>query len=486
MTTTTFHTRTVRNSWLLLLLLVTAEFVTILDFSIATVALPAIDADLAFSDAALPWVINAYGVAIAGLLLLGGRMADVLGRRSVFAAGMALFTGASLAGGFAESPALLIAMRALQGVGAALVTPAALSIITTSFDEESERNKALGIWGAVGAAALAAGLILGAVITEAVGWRWILWVNVPIGVAALLLASKVIPAGLQRTRESLDLPGAATAVVGLVALIYGVSRTEEHGLESVATIVLILLGLMLLAAFPLMERLVRAPLAPPAVLANRSVSSANLVSLAANGAFAGAFVLVSLHLQLVLELGTLATGLALVPMALSVVVGAGLLSGALVARIGPRATIVGGMATAAIGLAGLGLSLDDGVSWALVLPGSIVAGLGYGAAFPAWTIVGVEQVAAERQGVASGLLATTQEVGASIGFAVMVAVAAAVTGDAAGASETADGYRWAIAVASAFAVIGAAFASLTPGRAGDRSGEDSRSASTTARAPQPA
>jgi len=450
------------RAWLLLALLCTAEFVTILDFSIATVALPAIDADLALSESALPWVINAYGVAIAGCLLLGGRMADVLGRRAVFAAGMALFTGASLVGGFAETPALLIAMRAVQGVGAALVTPAALSIITTSFEDPQARNRALGVWGSVGASALAAGLILGAVITDAVGWRWILWVNVPVGVVALLLTPGVLPRSRRNRGEALDLPGAAVAITGLVALVYGVGRVEESGLSSILTLALIVGGLALLGAFLLVERVVRSPLAPPGLLADRSVTSANLVSLAANGAFAGAFVVVSLHLQLVMGLGTLATGLVIVPMALSVAAGAGTASPRLVARFGARATIVGGMSLAAVGLAGLGLALDDTASWALVLPGSIAAGLGYGTAFPAWTIVGVERVPDERQGVASGLLVTTQEVGSAVGFAVMVAVAASVASGAPAGEAAAGGYRWAILAAALIALGGALVARLTP------------------------
>ena len=449
-------------AWLLLALLCTAEFVTILDFSIATVALPAIDHDLALSDSALPWVINAYGVAIAGLLLLGGRMADVLGRRAVFASGMALFTAASLIGGFAESPGLLIAMRAVQGIGAALVTPAALSIITTSFEDPLQRNRALGVWGAVGASALAAGLILGAIITDTIGWRWILWVNVPVGVLALLLTPTVLPKGRRDAAEALDLPGAAFAVAGLVAVVYGVGRAEEGGFDSALTLALIAGGLALLGAFLLVERIVRSPLAPPALLANRSVAAANLVSLAANGAFAGAFVLLSLHLQLVLGLGALATGLALVPMAFSVAVGAGSLSSRLVSRFGARAVISGGMVTAAAGLAGLGLALGEAHPWALVLPGSIAAGLGYGIAFPAWTIVGVERVPPARQGVASGLLVTTQEVGAAVGFALMIAIASTET-------ALADGYRLAILSAAVIAAGGALVSALTPGaRAGGR------------------
>ena len=452
----------VTQAWLLLALLCTAEFVTILDFSIATVALPAIDSDLALSETALPWVINAYGVAIAGLILLGGRMADVLGRRAIFAVGMALFTAASLVGGFAESPALLIAMRAVQGIGAALVTPAALSIITTSFEDEQARNRALGVWGSVGASALAAGLILGAVITDAVGWRWILWVNVPVGVVALMLTPGVLPKSRRDRGEALDLPGATVAVTGLVALVYGVGRVEEGGLGSVLTVGLIGGGIALLGAFLLVERVVRSPLAPPGLLAERSVASANLVSLAANGAFAGAFVLVSLHLQLALDLGTLATGLVIVPMALSVAVGAGAASPRLVSRFGARTTIAGGMTTAAVGLAGVGLALDDTLSWALVLPGSIAAGLGYGTAFPAWTIVGVERVPDERQGVASGLLVTTQEVSAVTGFAIMVAIAAYAAGGAVTPDALAEGYRWAILAAALIAAGGGVVAGLMP------------------------
>lgn len=457
-----------RSAWLLLVLLCAAQFVTILDFSIATVALPAIDKDLGLSDSALPWVLNAYGVAIAGLLLLGGRMADVLGRRAIFAVGMALFTAASLVGGFAETPALLIAMRALQGVGAALVTPAALSIITTTFEDDKLRNRALGVWGAIGASALAAGLILGAIITEAIGWRWILWVNVPIGVLALMLTPGVLPKSRKVIGRSLDLPGALVVVTGLVVLVYGVGRVEETGVGSALTLALLGGGLALLVAFPVVERLVASPLAPPALLGDRSVSSANLVSLAANGSFAGAFVLVSLHLQTVLEIGALATGFVLIPMAVSVAVGAGILSARLLARIGPRTLIAAGMALSALGLAGLALAIADGASWALVLPGSVVAGLGYGTAFPAWTVVGIEQVHDDRQGVAAGLLVTTQELGASVGFAVMVAIAAAVAGDSTAVAATADGYRWAIMAAAGMAAVAAALAALTPRISSDR------------------
>jgi MFS family permease len=207
---------------------------------------------------------------------------------------------------------------------------------------------------------------------------------------------------------------------------------------------------------------VRSPLAPPALIANRSVSSANLVSLAANGAFAGAFVLVSLHLQLVLDLGAFATGLVLVPMALAVAVGAGSLSSRLVARLGARAVIAAGMATAAAGLAGLGLALDESLAWALVLPGSVAAGLGYGIAFPAWTVVGVEPVPDERQGVASGLLVTTQEVGAAVGFAVMVAIPSALAGGAASSDAIAAGHRWAMLAAAVIATAGAVLAALVP------------------------
>ena len=451
-----------RGAWLLLTLLCAAEFVTILDFSIATVALPAIDEDLGLSISALPWVLNAYGVAIAGLLLLGGRMADVLGRRAVFAAGMALFTIASLIGGFAESPALLIAMRAVQGIGAALVTPAALSIITTYFEDDDVRNRALGVWGAIGASALAAGLILGAIITESIGWRWILWVNVPIGVLALVLTPGTLPRNHRMVGQSLDLPGATVAVSGLVAFVYGVGRIEQTGIGSPTTSALIIGGLALLVAFPFVERVVSSPLAPPALLANRSVASANLVSLAANGSFAGAFVLVSLHLQLVLDIGALATGFVLVPMAVSVAFGAAVLSARLVGRFGPRALIAGGMTVCAVGLAGLALAVHEGFSWALVLPGSVAAGLGYGTAFPAWTIVGIEHVEDDRQGVASGLLVTTQEVGASLGFAVMVAIVASFVGDSTSVSAAADGYRWAIVAAAGLAALGAALAAATP------------------------
>jgi MFS family permease len=289
---------------------------------------------------------------------------------------------------------------------------------------------------------------------------------VPIGVVAIGLTWLVLPRIVVPDRERLDLAGATLAITGLVAFVYGVGRVEESGLGSSLTIGLLAGGLALMAAFALVERKVAAPLAPPRLLRNRSVASANLVSLMANAGFAAAFVVLSLHVQLVLDVGTLATGLVLVPMAASVAVVAGALSPRLLPLVGARRLVVGGMSLSALGLVALGLSIDDGLSWAAVLPGSVAAGTGYGLAFPAWTVVGVERVEDERQGFASGLLTTTQEVGASVGFAIVVTVAAAIAGDGAAvtADSTADGYRWGVIVAGAMSAAGALFALLTPGR----------------------
>jgi MFS family permease len=263
-------------------------------------------------------------------------------------------------------------------------------------------------------------------------------------------------------------PGrAAVGVVVLpIAALAAAAIPGPPRAKALAGAVLLAGGLALMAAFALVERKVAAPLAPPRLLRNRSVASANLVSLMANAGFAAAFVVLSLHVQLVLDVGTLATGLVLVPMAASVAVVAGAVSPRLLPLVGARRLVVGGMSLAAIGLVGLGLSIDDGLSWAAVLPGSVAAGTGYGLAFPAWTVVGVERVEAERQGFASGLLTTTQEVGASVGFAIVVMVAAAVAGDGAAvtADSTADGYRWGVVVAGAMIAVGALFALLTPRR----------------------
>lgn len=447
---------------LLLALLCTAQFVTLLDFSIVTVALPEIALDLEISPTLLPWVLNAYGLAIAALLVFGGRLADLLGRREIFFAGMAIFGLTSLLGGFAQDPTFLISMRALQGVGAALVTPAALSIVTTVYTDPRERGRALGIWGAVLASGLTAGLVFGAVITETLGWRWVLWVTVPVAVLALVLTPILLPTSPRSRSGRLDLPGATLAVAGLAALVLGIGQVETAGL-SARSLLPMLASAALLVGYVWWERRAAQPLTPPSLLGRRSVVTANLVSVAGNAAMAPAWVLLSLHLQLVHGLGALVAGMLLVPAAAAIAAGSGTLAPRLLRSLSRRALIVGGMALCTAGMLALALSLDDAVAWGWTLPGGILAGLGYGLSFTAWALVGVDDIPERHQGIASGLLVTSQEVGAAIGIALAVAFAAYAGAQADGSpDQLAHGYRIAVFSLVVVAAIGALLGRLLP------------------------
>jgi EmrB/QacA subfamily drug resistance transporter len=451
-----------RSRSLLLAVLCTAQFVTLLDFSIVTVALPEIALDLNIDSTLLPWVLNAYGLAIAALLVFGGRLADLFGRREIFFAGMAIFGLTSLLAGFAQDPAFLVAMRALQGVGAALVTPAALSIVTTVYTDPRERGRALGIWGAVLATGLTAGLVFGAVITQALGWRWVLWVTVPVAFAALVLTPILLPTSLRRQSGRLDLPGAALAVTGLAALVLGIGQIETVGL-SVRSLLPVLASAVLLVGYVVWERRAAQPLTPLSVLGSRSVVSANLVSVAGNAAMAPAWVLLSLYLQLVHEVSVLVAGMLLVPAAVAIAGGSGVLAPRLLRLLSRRALVVAGMAICAVGMLALALSLDDTIPWAWTLPGGILAGLGYGLAFTPWALVGVDRIPERHQGIASGLLVTSQEVGAAIGIALAVAFAAyAGAEDMGSPSDLAHGYRIAMFALVVLAAIGAILGRLVP------------------------
>lgn len=447
---------------LLLAVLCTAQFVTLLDFSIVTVALPEIALDLDIGSTLLPWVLNAYGLAIAALLVFGGRLADLFGRREIFFTGMALFGLTSLLAGFAQDPAFLVGMRALQGVGAALVTPAALSIVTTVYTDPRERSRALGIWGAVLASGLTAGLVFGAVITEALGWRWVLWVTVPVTVTALVLTPFLLPMSRRPESGKLDLPGAGLAVTGLAALVLGIGQLEAAGL-SASSLLPILASGVLLVGYVRWERRAAQPLTPLSLLGSRAVVSANLVSVAGNAAMAPAWVLLSLHMQLVHGLGALVAGMLLVPAALAIAGGSGMLAQRLLRRLSPRTLIIAGMAVCAVGMLALALSLDDAIPWGWTLPGGIIAGLGYGLSFTAWALVGVDRIPEHHQGIASGLLVTSQEVGAAIGIALAVAFAAyAGAEDMDSPDQLAHGYRIAVVCLVVVAAIGAILGRLAP------------------------
>lgn len=449
---------------LCLILLCTTQFVALLDFSITMIPLPQIQHSLGFTPGGLQWVINAYGVAIAGFLLLGGRAADMFGRRRVFLAGLALFTAASLLGGFSHSPAMLVATRALQGFGAAMFSPAAFSLLLAVFPEPAQRNRALGAWTAVAASGFVAGLILGGFITDLLGWRWVLWINVPLGLLVLAL-SPALPAGkpdAQTAAGTLDVWGALLVASGAATLVFAFANSEHVGLAHPITFALVALALVLLALFVWVEGRVATPLMPLGVFWRRSTGGANVVSLLANTALGPTFVVVALAMQEVLQFSATRTGLGLLPMAAAFTLASAWAGPALIARCGTKPVIVGGMLLFIGGLALLGTSLATLASWgASILPGTVLAGIGYGLAFPAWTVAGIDGVGQADHGLAGGMLTTTQEVGSAVGLAVGVAVSIAVL---AGGGTAAQGYSGAIIVSACMVIAGLACAvAILPG-----------------------
>lgn len=410
----------------MLALLVVAQFMVVLDIAIVNVALPSIGRALAFGPGDLAWVVTAYVLASGGLLLVGGRLADVVGRRTTFLMGLVGFAGASLACGLAGSPGGLIGARAVQGAGAALMTPSALAILTTTYEGE-QRARALAVWGAVAGAGIGVGAVLGGMLTSWLSWEWIFWVNVPVGLTAAALAPRVIPAtGADRpgaVRE-LDLPGAAASVAGLVALVYAISGAADHGWASARTLGIGAAGLVLLAAFAAIERRAPRPLLAPAVWRIPALAPGAVAMLGGTGLIAGTFFLVSVELQGALGWSALDTGLGLLPLVAAIAVGVHVTSHG-IGHAGSRALIAGGLAVAAVGAA-LCAMAPDGESAAYVadlLPGMLALGLGFGITLPAVQIAAMSGVGHHGAGAASGLMSTAHEVGAALGVAILSSAA---------------------------------------------------------------
>src|SRR3954464_10415934 len=328
------------NRWLILVIVCLAQFMVVLDATIVNIALPSIQHGLSFSDADLQWVINAYTLVFGGFLLLGGRAADLLGRKRLFVAGVALFSAASLFNGLAQSSSMLIAGRALQGLGGALVSPAALSLIMTNFPGTAERTKALGVWSGIAAGGGAFGLLLGGILTDALSWEWIFFVNVPVGLAALVAAARFVPESrVEGAHRSFDLAGAVTVTSGLIVLVYAIVKAQEFGWGSGRTLGLAAVAVALLGAFVAIERRSRAPLVRLSIFRVRSITAANVVMLlVASGMFA-MFYFASIYVQEVLGYSPLKAGFAFLPMTAAIVVGAGLAQ-SLVRRAGVRAVAI--------------------------------------------------------------------------------------------------------------------------------------------------
>ncbi len=435
-----------RRPWSVLILLGVAEFMVILDATVVNVALPSIGRALHFAAGGLPWVVTAYVLFSGGLVLLGGRAADVLGRRATFLAGLAVFTAASLASGLAPTAGALIAARAGQGLGAALLTPAALSIIVSVYTG-AQRAAALSAWGALGGGGAAAGVLAGGILTTWLGWRSVFLVNVPVGVAAGLLSLRLVPRSGARSaaRGQLDLPGALLVVAGLVTGVYALAGTPQHGWGSVRTLLLLAVSAGLLAAFAVVERAARRPLLPPPTWRSRSLVTGALVMFGATGILVGTFFLNSLYLQDVAGASALRTGLEFLPLVAVIGLGAHL-TPHLLARAGSRALATAGLLLMAGGALLLsGVSAHAGYLTGL-LPGLLVIGAGTGVVFPAAAVTAMSDVPADRAGLASGLMTAAHEIGAALGVAVFAAVATAAAG-----AGFAAGYRHGFTVVAAVA-----------------------------------
>jgi EmrB/QacA subfamily drug resistance transporter len=444
------------NKGLALALLASTQFVLILDAAIVGVALPSIGSDLDFAREDLSWVANAYTLMFGGFLLLGGRIADLVGRRRMFMAGLVLFTIASLLGGLAQSALWLVLARAAQGLGAALISPAALSLVMTLFTEGSERNKALGVWGAVAGSGGAAGVILGGVLTEWLGWEAVLYVNVPIGLAAAFLAPRLLPEGREAAgTRSFDVAGAVTVTAGLAMLVYALVDANDAGWGSAQTLGLAAAALILLAVFVSIELRTPRPLAPLAIFRNRALRGANIVSIAMTMAFFPMFFFLTFYAQYVLGYEPIEAGFAQLPIALSIIVFAGVAS-QVVTRAGYKTTILIGLLVAAAGLLWFAQVSAGGSFLADILGPSLVAGFGLAFAFVAATIAATSGVSGEQAGLASGLVNTSQQIGGALGLAVLVALSTART-DAVDASQPvalAEGYQAGFLGGAALALLG--------------------------------
>jgi EmrB/QacA subfamily drug resistance transporter len=447
-----------RRKWLALALLASAQFVVVLDASIVNVALPSIGRALHFTQDDLPWVVNAYVLTFGGFLLLGGRMADLLGRRRLFMIGLVLFALASLAGGLAQSESVLIAARAVQGLGAALLSPAALSILTTTFTEGAERNKALGVWGAVAGSGGAAGVLLGGMLTKWAGWEWVLWVNVPIGVAAAALAPSLIAESRSgAATRHFDALGALSVTAGLTALVYALVDANSAGWGSTQTLGLLAIAGVLLGVFAAIELRSRQPLVPFRIFRSRTLTGANVSGLLIGMSLFSMFFFVSLYMQQVLGYDALDAGLAYLPLALTIIISAGVAS-QLATRLGFKPVLVAGMLLIAGGLVWFAQVSVNGDFVSDVLGPSLLAAVGLGFAFVPVTIAAVTGVSDSDSGLASGLINTSQQVGGALGLAILAAVANS-EGSLAPQALT-DGFRHAFLVGAGFALLGAVLAAV--------------------------
>ncbi len=471
------------NKNIALLLLAMTQFVVVIDASIVNIALPSIGTALHFSENNLSWVVNAYTLSFGGFLLLGGRLADLMGRRRMFMIGLALFSVASLLGGLAQSEAWLIAARSVQGLGAAIVSPAALSIITTTFTEGEERNRALGVWGAVAGAGGAAGVLLGGILTSGLNWRWVLFVNVPIGLTCTWLAPRILNESHADIEDrDFDIPGAVTVTAGLSLLVYALVEAVNVGWGSAETLLKIAGAIALLAAFVVIERRRRAPLMPFSIFRLRTLRGADIVALLIGMSLFSMFFFVSLYMQQVLGFSALRAGLSYLPLAVGIILAAGAAS-VLVTRVGFKPVLTAGLLFVAAGLLWFSQVSTHGSFASDVLGPSLLAAIGLGLSFVSVTIAAVSGTRPHEAGLASGLVNTAQQVGGALGLAILATVANTRTKDLLSAGHShaealTSGFERAFLVGSGFALVGAVLTVVLI------SSRDSREHSRAARAEQ--
>jgi EmrB/QacA subfamily drug resistance transporter len=458
------------RKWLALAALAVAQFMVFLDETVVNVALPSIKVDLGFSEATLAWVVSVYIVVFGGLVLLGGRTADLFGRRRVFLAGTALFGAASLLDGLAGSQSMLLGARALQGVGAALATPAALALVTALFPAGAERVKALGLWSALSGLGFALGILLGGAITDLASWRWVFLINVPVAIAALVVVPRLVEESRAVVaRRGFDLAGAVAVTVGMTTLVYAAVKAPDYGWRSLETHALVGGAMVLLGAFAIIERRSSAPLIPPGFLGRREALVPNLVQLLLGVSAISTLFLLTLYTQQVLGYTPLQAGVAYLPLAAGVASATGL-ANKIVSRVGARVLALAGLGIAALGIARMGHAPVDGSYYVDVLPGMVIIGLGAGFSFVSITTAALGRVDDEAAGLASGLLSTSVQLGGAFGVAALVALASQRSTDLIGSGSgplaaQAGGLQLAFFVAAGVALLASLIAAVAlPGK----------------------
>jgi EmrB/QacA subfamily drug resistance transporter len=445
-----------RRRWGALAIVIAAQFMVILDVAIVNVALPSIKDDLGFSEASLQWVITAYAILFGGALLLGGRLADLFGRRRVFLAGMGLFTASSLLSGLAWSEGALIGFRALQGLGGALLAPAALSILMTTFSEGRERNLALGIWGAASGSGAAAGVLLGGVLTSYLDWSWIFFINVPVGLAVMALTPWLLDESRAEVgHRHFDLSGAVTVTSGVMLLVYAMTRAAEDGWMTLSTLGLPAASFVLLGTFLVVELRTRVPLLPLRIFRLRSLAVANATAVLVAAVAFSEFFLLTLYLQQVLDFSPIETGLAFLPITLTIIVVSNVAQ-TLVTRIGVRPVLATGLMLAAGALAYFARLPADGHYLNDVFPALLLSGVGLALTFVPMTIAGLTGVESSDAGVASGLINTSRQIGGAVGLAAVSTIAiTASSGEGSTGASLTHGFQVSFAVLTVLALSGA-------------------------------